>query len=287
MTVDVTVADDATVQTAEDPTGRAEARFAKLRGTFTDAIVVVSQMYADGDWQFLTREDGSPYDSMVEVIQDASGLGRAQAARILQGATTLYVPLMELVADGTVVTIRSDDVAHLGKDGAAQVVDEVRSRVEGVEDPDESAAVVREVIDEVRDAKDAERAARKEPRRQPDDEPDEDWDDGGVDGGDGLDDPDDGGGAPAPDLTDPLAELLDGAEDYTDLAALASLPDGLREYTASLGVIAAADPRVIASQVTRARRGVLRLVADATANVVKTRALIDGQGWVMDAMSGE
>ena len=91
---------------AADPTGRAEARFRQLASSFADSTIVVSRMVLDEDWKFLTKPDGEPYGSMVEVIQAASGLAKAQAARILQGATTLFIQLMELVADGTTIPIK-------------------------------------------------------------------------------------------------------------------------------------------------------------------------------------
>lgn len=142
-----------------DPQERASARLSRLKTTFASTLAIIAAMYQDRDWEHLTKDDGSPYASMAEVLSDALDVSLSMARRYVQGARDFYVPLSQVVIDGTRIEITSGEVASLGKDGLADAVDHAREQLDGVEDPDEASEIVDESVKWAKERKEGQKAA--------------------------------------------------------------------------------------------------------------------------------
>ena len=121
----VTVLPGREVVTAEEATTRARARLAKITTSFAEVLTVVADMYRDEDWRYLTRDDGTPYSNLAEVLMDALHVSSAMAYRHIQGARDFFLPLSAITVEGTVILITSGDIKALGKSGLAGVVEEL------------------------------------------------------------------------------------------------------------------------------------------------------------------
>jgi hypothetical protein len=296
------------------PEVRAQQRLRRLQASFAASLATVAEMYRDEDWKYLSRADGTPYASLAEVFSDVMSLSQSMARRYVQGARDFYLPLSEVIAEGTRIEITSGDVAALGSDGLKEAVDRARERLEGVDDPDEAGVII---SDSIRGTK-ARRTSKS----------DDPWDDGDWDDGDGSSGaPSSGGGfdprssnsggyndfaddGPAPtrrggddefadDLVDDLPagnstvegdddllvdlteRVMRGATDYSDPEALAELPEPLRSFAAALQTLSEIDPHEMSRVIDYDTRGVLLPIGDVQTTLTRVRALVEAQPWFL------
>lgn len=142
---------------------QAEERLETLSRGFAQTMSVVAMMHRDEDWRYLTREDGTPYKSLAQVVAVVTKRSPAMARRYVQGARDLYLPLTSIVVDGTSIDIDSRAVQELGQDGAATVVERVTARIQDVDDAGAQSEIIRGTVDEVREERAAHAAAAKGP----------------------------------------------------------------------------------------------------------------------------
>lgn len=291
-----------------EPHERAQVRLARLRGTFSMALATLAEMHHDEDWKYLTREDGSAYRSLTELVSDLIPVCGSMARRYVQAATQFYLPLSELVVEGTVIEITSADVATLGNAGLQQAVGFAAGRLDGVEDPDAAQEIINGAV---ADAK----AARTTSKRAS--ESDGWGDEGGWAEGDGWAEGFDPGssspsgrtfveggpgayedlvddlppGAPVSagasgfgvgTAEDPSLGVLAGATDYADPGNLAELPEPLRAFVEAIQTIGKADGNELANLVTFETRGVLLGVEEAQRKLVDFRVGVETKDWFLD-----
>lgn len=299
----------------DDPAERAKHRLTRLARSFAEVLGTIAQMHRDEDWKYVTREDGSAYTSLAEMLRDNMHISVAMANRYIQGARDLYLPLQELVVQGTPIQITAADVAKLGSTGSREVVDAVNERLTGEEDEYESAAVIAESVAEVKEKRDAERQEKREAAASREERGDGrvDFDGGGAgddgwDGGFAVDDPSDGRGAtvsgedayadlkgdddPKPagqveqslSADDSIAAMMEGAESYDSVEAVEALPEGLREVVEAMSVLARMDPGEVAKLVDFERRGVVLMVEDASTRMLQMRSRVETSPWFMEML---
>lgn len=305
----------------DDPTERAQHRLRRLARSFAEVLGTIAQMHRDEDWRYVTREDGSAYTSLAEMLRDHMGVSVAMANRYVQGARDLYLPLQELVVQGTPIQITAGDVAKLGSRGAHDVVELVGERLTGEEDEYESAEVIRDSVEDVKKKRDDEREqTRGEQERGEQEPPREKRGDGAVeiDGGGAGDDGwdmglsvgdlshgrgatvsgDDAYGDLAGDddplpaaavsgsqsAEDSIAALMEGAETYDDDASVQQLPEQLREVVQAMAVLARMDSDEVARLVDYERRGVLGVVDEASLRMLKMRSRVETSPWFMELL---
>lgn len=293
----------------EDPAERARVRLARLRTTFAASLAIVADMHQDRDWEHLTRDDGTPYNSLAEVMVDVFNVSISMARRYVQGARDFYLPLSELTVEGTRIEITSGDVATLGQAGIADAVDTARGRLDGIDDPDEASGII---SDSVADAK-----ARKS-------EPDQDGDFDGYDpmttpgrderGRDLVDDlPDDDDGThdpnpqPSADAYGPVytgleededpegrvptsgseavERVLAGARSFESEEDQRSLNPELGDVARALQTLAKIDPVQIAEMIDYDNRGVLLPVDEALTSVKRLRSTVESSPWFISRLS--
>lgn len=155
--------------TTDDPYERAQTRLTALRNSFASVMSIAALMHRDEDWRFLTREDGTQYTSLSEVISDVMQVSTSMARRYVQAGRDFYLPLSEVTIEGTRIGITSGDVAALGSSGLADAVSTAKESLEGVDDPEEASAVIDDAV--------AQAKARKAAEKYSDDE----WDSEGFD----------------------------------------------------------------------------------------------------------
>lgn len=296
-----------------DPTLRAQARLDRLTTGFTQVLQTLAQMYQDEDWRYLHDDDGAPYGSMAALVAHRLGKSLSMSRRYVQGARELMVPLLELTAADN-IHVTSADVAALGTDGSAEVLDRVRDRIAA--DPDaDHGNVIDTAIQEVRQ----ERSRRDEW---------DDNDDGGSSpraarsktpaggGGDGWDDEPFGGfsndGVTIPDDSDietphedrpprpayavapsefadtegdVTEAILAGCQDYRDPGARAQLPPEVASVTAALVTLADMDPAKVASAVDYDTRGVLAVLRAARETVALLESRVETSAWFMSRIA--
>lgn len=146
------------VEFVEDPQSRAQERFNRLSASFALTLVTVAEMHRDEDWRYLTREDGTAYRNLAEVVQDAAAVSAAMARRYIQGVKTLLLPISSLTVEGTAVPITAADVAQLGEAGASEVIEVLNERLSGHEGPEEATEIIRDTIAETRQRRAQEKA---------------------------------------------------------------------------------------------------------------------------------
>ncbi|BDZ52449.1 hypothetical protein GCM10025867_46900 (plasmid) [Frondihabitans sucicola] len=307
----------------EEAKERAENRLAQLTRSFALLLQIVAQMYEDQDWRYLTRPDGTAYGSLAQVLAEELKKSPAMARRYVQGARELYLPLSKITVDGVDIDIDSHDVQDLGIEGSREVVSRVTDRIDGVDDPDDQAAIIRDTVSEVR-------AAREGRLVDPifGDEDDETPGDLYT-GNDGIPrycgkdvhgdpcflspghkgecdaDPD---GAPLPpepmsftgdiilpdseqapaglvdETVDPVEALIASGADYTDETARAGLPADLVPIVEALVTLSRMDAGEFARAVSFDNRGIAALLPKATGNLIRSRSLIETQPWVLSRM---
>lgn len=291
----------------DDPVERAHVRLARLRSTFSASLAIVAEMHQDRDWEHLSRDDGTPYKSLAEVMVDVFNVSISMARRYVQGARDFYLPLSELTVDGTRIEITSGEVATLGQGGIADAVDTARDRLDGVDDPDEASEIISDSV-----------AEAKERKANPDDMgdgPDFDGYDpgtvasgGGKDGGDLTDDlPDDDGDfntgphgdAYGPVYTgnddddadvpasgsDAVERILSGAQTYESEKDQRALTEPLKDVFKALRTLADMDPVEVSDMIDYDNRGVLLPVDDALTSVKRLRANVESSPWVISRLS--
>lgn len=309
-----------------DPTDRAEAedraeqRLSQLARSFATMMHVVAVMYRDEDWRFITREDGTHYDNLTQVVQDVTQKSASMARRYVQGARDIYLPLSAIVLDDVRINVDSKAIQDLGVDGAALVVERVAERVSGIDDKFEQETILGDTVAEVR----AERAQRQ----RFDDPHDEDHDDVTLDedvaangwsngqfcgldvdglpcflkkGHSGDHDPDgegdgppqpmsfagdivipDDGPAPSVDTDmDPTERILASGADYLAAEAREALPADLRPIVEALAILSTLDATQFASSISYETRGVAKLIPGALTNLTRSRALVETSTWLM------
>lgn len=301
----------------DSPVERASARREDLRRSFAESLLTVAKMYRDEDWRYLTKDDGSRYSGLTEMLAEDLHLSVAMARRYVQGARDFTLPLMEMVVDGTRIEVTSGDVATLGSDGLHQAVETARTNLARVTDPEQASGIIDEALQEARDAK-ADRntsATLGQERRSTTEAEDADWDNA-ADVGSGIDltqggpvavdpfaDPSDledfdpRAGAPtAPpaaasrfeEMTDPIAMVLADGTVYDTPAALAEIEDEeLRQVAAAIALLASIDPSALAKQVDFNTRGILLPVSDAVENVEVFRSTAETQPWLLHRLGGD
>lgn len=294
------------------PEERARTRFERLSTAFSTTLLIVGQMYQDEDWKYLTREDGTPYKSLVEVCQDAMGKSAAMARRYVQGAREFYLPLSEVMVEGTRLEITSGDVATLGSEGLRAVVDGAREKLEGVEDPEEATDIINSSLAEARTQRDASSQRPGDGEAYVEDDGDAGWGDEGREYHEappsdalgpvytGVEDDDDPAPA-APVQTNPqqdtsgafgggddlIGHLIAGAPRFDDEEKRKQLPTPVREVVDAMRVLAGADVASIASALTYENRGVILHADEAQRALVRIRAVAETQPWVVARLDGD
>lgn len=298
----------------EDPAERAQVRLARLRTTFAASLSIVAEMHQDRDWEHLTREDGTPYNSLAEVMVDVFNVSISMARRYVQGARDFYLPLSALTIEGTRIEITSGDVATLGQAGINDAVDTARDRLDGVDDPEEASRII---SDSVSDAKD-----RKSESNNSGFEGDSDFDgydpgltpEGGKgarygddlindlpdDNGDfdtgphgdaygpvytGVEDDEDDGSTVPSSGTDAVERILSGARTFEDDADLRDLPVPLKDVFQALQTLAKMDPVEVGEMIDYDNRGVLLPVDEALTSVKRLRATVEASPWLISRLS--
>lgn len=322
METEVAEAEEATVDALvtaalsnlpEDPAERAQMRLARLRTTFAASLAIVAEMHQDRDWEHLTRDDGTPYNSLAEVMVDVFNVSISMARRYVQGARDFYLPLSALTVEGTRIEITSGDVATLGQAGISDAVDTARDRLDGVEDPDEASRII---SDSVQDAK-----SRKDESGGNDFGGDADFDgyDPGVspDGGkrerygdDLMDDlPDDNGdfdNGPQGDAygpvytgleedddnivaptsgSDAVERVLAGARTFDSTEDQRALSAPLKDVFQALQTLAKMDPIEVGEMIDYENRGVLLPVDEALTSIKRLRANVEASPWLISRLS--
>lgn len=324
METEVVGAEEATVEAMmaaslsnlpEDPAERAQVRLARLRTTFAASLAIVAEMHQDRDWEHLTREDGTPYGSLAEVMVDVFNVSISMARRYVQGARDFYLPLSELTIEGTRIEITSGDVATLGQAGIADAVDTARDRLDGVEDPDEASRIISESVSDAKDRKNA--PTDFEPREGGDfdgydpmtssagsergegryndlvgDLPDDDGDFDTGPHGDaygpvytGVEDDEDDGSPTPVSGSDAVERILAGARTFDSEDDQRSLNPSLRDVVRALQTLASIDPVEVGEMIDYENRGVLLPVDGALASVKRLRATVESSPWFISRMS--
>ena len=285
-----------------DPHERARSRLERLTTSFAETLAIVAQMYRDEDWRYLQRPDGTPYASLAEVFSDAMSMSMSMARRYIQGARDFYLPLSEVMVDGTRIEVTSGDIAELGASGLSDVVESVKPQLEDSDDPEEATQAITEAIG---DAKDRKRSPSSSDEFDDPHSDASDFTDGAtvshgghaLSGVDALPDPfaDDSNSAVATsdhtdpanavldeeDLDDPLDKVLSGATSYDDPEALAALSEPLRSVVDALVKLARMDPTEVSQVVTYDTRGALLPIDGAMTNITRFRALSETHPWLL------
>lgn len=303
----------------EEAKERAETRLAQLTRSFALLLQIVAQMYEDQDWRYLTREDGTPYGSLAQVLAEELKKSPAMARRYVQGARELYLPLSKITVDGVDIDIDSHDVQDLGVEGAREVVSRVTDRISDVQDPDDQADIIRDTVSEVRAAREG-RFVDPIFSEEDDETPGDLYTgndgiprycgkdvhgdpcflnpghDGGCDAdpegaptppspmsftGDIILPDDDQPAAPVDETIDPVEALIASGGDYTDESVRESLPADLRPIVEALVTLARMDAGEFARSVGYENRGIAALLPKATGNLIRVRSLIETQPWVL------
>ena len=299
----------------EEATERAQARQSQLARSFASMMHTVAVMYRDEDWRFLTRDDGSPYANLTQVVQDVTQKSASMARRYVQGARDIYLPLSAIVMDDVRIDVDSKAIQDLGVDGAHEVIERVTERIDGIDNASEQEAILGDTVAEVRQ----ERAKRDRFDDPMDDDVtlDEDvaghgWSNGqfcGLDveglpcflkaGHDGPHDPDGEGDAPPQPMSfsgdivipgddvggevelDPTERIMASGADYLAPDARASLPADMRPIVDALALLSTMDATDFANSINYETRGIARLMPGALSNMTRARALVETSSWVI------
>lgn len=294
---------------------RAEYHDAQVKDGIQKTFKNVAEIYRNEEWRSLTRDDGTPLESMLDYCQDRFTVGLAMARRWVQGARDLYLPLQDVVVEGTTIKITTADIAELGSEGITEVVDTVTTESKDIDDPDETSKIVDSAI------ADAKRGKEERKRGTEERETAGEWDsddgrefydapasDASGPIGTYLEEDDDGTGswtadipetAPradfddtvgayeSPDITsgtasaDILAPLLSDAPLYDTDKAQAELPTELRAVVSAMVTLEQADIAKIAKTLTYAHRGIIVHSDAAHKALMRIRSMAETQPWVM------
>lgn len=282
-----------------DPKERAEHRLRRLATSFAEVLGTIAQMHQDEDWKYVTREDGSPYTSLADLLREHMGVSVAMARRYIQGARDIYLPLQQLVVQGTPIQITAGDVAALGRPGAEEVVSTVAERLTGDETPDEAGQVITDSVGEVKERREQQRRDERDSMSAGSDDDDNDFGfevpsaDGpsisGVDAFSDLSEGDETPAAPQPaaalSVNEELARVMEGATEYTSPEALETLPERLQDIVQALHVLASMDAQEAAGLVSYETRGAILPIDHAQVNMHKFRSRVETSAWFLSRMS--
>lgn len=275
----------------EDPAQRAQVRLDRLKASFAASLAIVAEMYRDEDWKHLSRDDGSPYASLADLLTDVMGKSTSMARRYVQGARDFWLPLSELTVEGTRIEITSGDVAILGKDGIADAVEVASAQLDGVDDPEVASQVISDAVETAKDAKSTPRDLpvndTEEWATADGDQADDDQDEWAEDNGDWADDTWDGllpdnvstAESDADQGADEGHDIMERAVPYNSDDTLETLPDDVRDVARALNLLAHIDPKVVADAITYDTRGVLLPVRDATKKVSMMQMMVETSPW--------
>lgn len=294
----------------EDPAERARVRLARLRTTFAASLAIVAEMHQDRDWEHLTRDDGTPYNSLAEVMVDVFNVSISMARRYVQGARDFYLPLSALTVEGTRIEITSGDVATLGQGGISEVVDTARDRLDGVDDPDEASQIISDSVADARERKNTSdgdmgdfdgydpgtSSGNNERRGDGDlmnDLPDDD--DGDFNTGPqgdaygpvytGLEDDEDDDSPVPTSGTDAVEKILAGARTFEAEEDQRALNPTLKDVYQALQTLAHVDPVEVSEMIDYDNRGVLLPVDEALTSVKRLRATVESSPWFISRLS--
>lgn len=291
----------------------ARARFESLTKSFASLMELIATMYQEEDWKHLTKEDGTGYRTLTEVVADALHTSASMARRYVQGATQLYMPLSAIAIEGTVINIDSSDVRDLGVDGAKEVVDLAAIRLEGIQNAEDASDIIDETIKEVRNRPEEERQAdepfqKDESGAWMDNDGGEEFDAevlegksycGGEGNGGAIcflphghksphdwEDLDDGVPAVAlsMDVEDPITDLIASGKNYLNPEERAALPFELVEVVDALAVLASFNPAAYSQHVNFETRGIGKLLPIVSQNCVRLQTLIESQPWLLSRL---
>lgn len=303
-----------------DPRERAEARFAELQASFARTLALLAAMHSDEDWRYLKKDDGSDYKGFTELVAVALECSASYARRYTQGITGLYVPLQEIVVEGTAIEITSSDVAILGADGARNVIEGVADRIDTIDStPEAHADLVNDVIADQKQERQEQKVSRKPPvddgRADPADEagdvplpgfdavggdtppnghdtPPSQFDNGGEGkaskkkSSPGADiDPDDDSEYEASGrgpVGDPLTRALVNCRTYSTDEDISDIGEpSLEELRRALNTVLRLDVDDVADAITSDRRGVLANSDEAANKIMQIRRIVQtSAAWV-------
>lgn len=297
-----------------------EKRFSHLSRSFTSAIVVIAEMQNKRDWENLTRDDGSPYKSLTDMVQDALKISDSYARRLVQTATVFYTPLEAVTVEGTVINITAGEAAKLGGDGMAEITKQVSEQIEGNDDPEFQSELIDAVKGDVLSKKNAAKlddfdddfldgefddfdfddddfgdddlppakaSASKKPAGDSSASDFEDSDDFG----DFDDDP------PAPELKDkkkdkskqtpsdylgPIEKIMSGGKEYKTDEDIEELPEELQEFVRAVNYLANLDSVGLSEMITEDRRGVTYSIRKAASNLTLVVSATETSSWVLE-----
>lgn len=291
-----------------------EKRFQHLSRSFTSAIIVIAEMQKNRDWEHLTRDDGTAYTSLTDLVQDALKISDSYARRLVQTSTVFYTPLEAVTVEGTVINITAGEAAKLGGEGMAEVAKQVSEQVEGNDDPDFQTELIDSIKGNVLKAKDT-------PQFDDDfddDFMDDDFDDIDLDdfdeptpakpsgskpasGGstsssnDDFDDFDDSPPAPEPkdkkkdktkqtpsDYLGPIEKIMSGGKEYKTDEDIEELPEELQEFVRAVNYLANLDSVGLSELITEERRGATYSVRKAASNLTLVVSATETSSWVLE-----
>lgn len=277
-----------------------EKRRRSLSGSFAMSIAIIAQMEANRDWEVLTREDGSPYLSLVELVQDALNISQAWARKMIQTSERLYSPLEAIVIQSTQIPITSSQANELSGGDMDALVERIEPQLDDTQTPQEQAEIISSATQEFIDDK-AKKREQGEIRNTGGAYQPEDFDD--VSGEDIAsftptfamgtpmssesedafeDDFFDDAPSPQPqDFISHIKAYLKAGETYTQDCDIDTLPTSLQEFVRALNVIADMNPDSLAGMVEPETRGVIKRIDRAHSNLSTFKSLVETSPWVL------
>lgn len=301
---------------AIDTLDTAEKRFQYLSGTFASAIVVIAEMQKNRDWEILKRPDGSDYDSLTALVQDALAKSDSYARRLVQTTNKFYTPLESITVEGTVIAITASEAAALGNDGMDEVVSRVAAQVEDGQSSEEQSNLIQSIKDDVVKGNGV---------------PEEDFDDLDEDLQDAFDDFDDFGdddfddadddfatksrnesdSSPASvgnaaeddfdevgdsepkekpnkasqettDVLGPIEKIMAGGEEYVTDEAIETLPEDLQKFVRAVNYLADLNPEELSEMITEERRGAIYRIPAAVSALRFVQSATETSTWVLN-----
>lgn len=281
-----------------------EKRFRSLSGSFAMSIAVLAQMHAQRDWETLTREDGSPYESLIDLAQDALHVSRQWASKMVQTATHFHSPLESMIIEGTPIAITSSQATTLSGAEMDDLVEELGDKLNDDQTPEEQAEIIRQATEDKVADKEAAKEDGQTPRTssggtyQPEDfeefsdeelasfgpppPPFGDFDDSEF----SFDDE-----APAKrpsstatsstDFMSHISQFLKGGKAYNSDEDIDTLPEELREFVRAVAFLANMDPIDLSSMVDKETRGVLYKIDKAKSNLIVFKTNVESAPWVL------
>lgn len=294
-----------------------EKRFTHLSRSFTEAIIVIAKMQEERDWENLTKEDGTPYKSLTDMVHDALKISDSYARRLVQTATSFYTPLEAITVEGTVISITSGEAAKLGNSGMKEVVAQVEEEVKEESDPEKQSSIIDAVKNDVLQSKskpsfddfdddfddediddldfddadepfdddnDAPAASSKKSKSSPSSE---DFDDSDFETDDLPEAPQpkakkEKGKQKSSDLLGPIEKIMGGGKEYKTEEDIATLPEELQEFVRALIYLSELDAVELSGLITEERRGVTYPIRKAHSNLTLVLSSTETSNWVLE-----